>query len=205
MGHVTEAIYAAHMILTNWSPWQRCKHQTFATYCYFIHLWSQMVDPSWWFSMSLKFLGVKIHFNCDPCVQGRSPLMEIWESHRGVWMNHHPLNSQSSSGRSMTIRPPWIQFLCLMRVHIHCDESQWGEPGWCRFPAGCPQDKLLKGPDSSFSMELQGGNSGKSAVCWQSTARWNPGQTRRWGAVFNGDTQLPAGGADLWCHSAASD
>lgn len=86
----------------------------------------------------------------------------------------------------------------------HSGENQ-AEPGWCRVPAGCPQDKLLKGPDSSFSVELQGGNSGKSAVCWQWTARWNPGQTRRWGAVFNGDTQFPAGGADLWCHSAASD
>lgn len=50
----------------------------------------------------------------------------------------------------------------------HSGENQ-AEPGWSRFPAGCPQDKLLKGPDSSFSAELQGGNSGKSAVCWQWT------------------------------------
>lgn len=122
--------------ITNLSPWQRCKHQTFAIYCYFIHLRSQMFDPSWWFSLSLTFLGVKIHFNCDPCVQGRSPLMEIWEGHRGVWMNHHPLNKQpvltwQKHDKRLTIRPPWIQFLCLMRLHIH-DESQWGEPGWTR-------------------------------------------------------------------------
>lgn len=117
MGHVTEAIYAAHMILTNRSPWQRCKHQTFAIYCYFMHLPSQMFDPSWWFSSSLTFLGVKIHFNCAPCVQGRSPLMEIWEGHRGVWMNHHPLIKQpvltwQKHDKRLTIRPPWIQFLC---------------------------------------------------------------------------------------------
>lgn len=124
-----------------------------------------------WYVLRLEYV------KCGPCVfrKGHGPLMELWEGQSGAgWTTTRYINSQSSHDGSMTrdrqSSPFEFNILCKIRTTIH-DESQWGEPGLCRFRAWYPQDKLLKGPDSSSSVELQGGNSRISAACWQRKAR----------------------------------